>query len=127
MYSFAQIMKKLFAVILLICHVNTSMFLPQVQEQDVYNNQGKQVDDINSIVELINVELGYDTTADDEDSDNGQNFHLVKNTEYNFQQQSILIVRDDYIPVKKHEFSEYRVPAIKPVCTDILTPPPETA
>lgn len=120
-------MKKVFAAILLLCHMNTSMFLPQVQEQDVYDANGYQVDDINSIVELINVELGYDTTADDEDSDNGQNFHLVKSFEYNFQQQSIQVVREDFVPVKKHEFAEYRLTLLPIVSIDVLTPPPDKA
>jgi hypothetical protein len=107
--------------------MNTSMFLPQVEEQDVYDADGQQVDDINSIVELINVELGYDKTADDEDDDSGQNFHLVKNPEYSFQQHSVLIERGDFAELKKHTFPEYKMPAIQSVSYDILTPPPELA
>jgi hypothetical protein len=118
-------MKKVFALILLICHMNTSMFLPQIQEQDVYDVNGQQVDDINSIVELINVELGYDKTADDEDDDNGQSFHLVKSSEYSFQQQSVLIERTDFTEIKNTVFSEYKIPSVKSISLDILTPPPD--
>ena len=106
--------------------MNTSMFLPQVQEQDVYNSStGEQYDDINSIVELINVELGYDKTADDEDDDSGQNFHIVKNPEYSFQQQSVIIERVDFTEIHNILFAEYKIPTIKPVSFDILTPPPD--
>ena len=118
-------MKKCFAFILLICHMNTSMFLPQVQEEDVYNENGVQVDDINSIVELINVELGYDKTADDEDDDSGQNFHVVKLPEYSFQQQSVLIERPDFKNINSKAFSEYKVASVKSVVKDIVTPPPD--
>lgn len=105
--------------------MNTSMFLPQVEEQDLYDADGMQVDDINSIVELIRVELGYDKTTDDEDDDSGQNFHLVKNPEYGFQQQTLLIERNDFTEIKKHTFHEYKMPAVQSVSYDILTPPPE--
>ncbi len=118
-------MKKCIAFILLISHMNTSMFLPQVQEDDVYDANGQQVDDINSIVELINVELGYDKTADDEDDDTGQNFHLVKNIEYSFQQQFSEIERIDFTEIKKKAVTKYKMPAIKTLAYDILTPPPD--
>jgi hypothetical protein len=101
------------------------MFLPQVQEADIYDANGQQVDDINSIVELINVELGYDKTADDEDDDSGQNFHLVKLPEYSFQQQSVLIEKIDFKEINRKAFPEYKVPSIKFVFTEIVTPPPD--
>ena len=105
--------------------MNTSMFLPQIQEDDIYDASGQQVDDINSVVELINVELGYDKTADDEDDDSAQNFHLVKLPEYSFQQQSVLIERTDFKEINSNTFSEYKMPSIKFVFNDILTPPPD--
>lgn len=70
-------MKRLLAFLLLLSHMNTSMFLPQVPEVDVYNHDGEQIDDINSVVELFMVYLGWDTVPDDEDNDSGQQFHLV--------------------------------------------------
>jgi len=118
-------MKKVFAFILLLSHMNTSMFLPQVQEEDLYDANGQQVDDINSIVELVSVELGYDKNADDEDDDSGQNFHIVKLPEYSFQQQSVLIERTDFKEIKNKNFAEYKIPFTKPVITDIPTPPPD--
>lgn len=124
MYIFATLMKKCIAFLLLLCHMNTSMFLPQVQEEDMYSATGQELDDINSIVELVNVELGYDTTADDEDSDNGQNFHIVKSTDYCSQQQSVLLERTDYKELNNKIFSEYRISSAQSVFTDVLTPPP---
>ena len=117
-------MKKVFAFILLSCHMNTSMFLPQVQEDDVYDSNGVQLDDVNSVVEYFEVALGYDKTSDDEDDDNGQNFHLVKNIEYNFQQQVVAVAKHDFTEIKEKEFSEYKIPLLTSPSYDILTPPP---
>ena len=76
-YTLPFEMKKILAFFLLISHMNTSMFLPQVPEDDVYDTNGNQLDDINSIVEYVMVKIGLDHTADDEDNDSGQNLHVV--------------------------------------------------
>jgi len=120
-------MKKVFAFILLLCHMNASMFLPQVPEDDVYDKNGQQLDDVNSVVEYIEVALGYDKTADDEDDDSGQNLHLVKNTDYNFLQQTIVIVKKEFAESRQFEFAEYQIPLLTSPIFDIQTPPPNTA
>lgn len=70
-------MKRLVAFLLLISHMNTSMFLPQVPQHDVFDEHGNEIDDINSVVEYVMVTLGLDDVADDEDNDQGQNFNIV--------------------------------------------------
>lgn len=117
-------MKKVFAFILLLNHMNTSMFLPQCQEQDQYDGNMQQIDDINSIVELIAVDLGYDTTPDDEDDDSGQNFHIVKAFDYNFEQQYSLL-KETFSVQPASEFNDYITARIELVCFDVVTPPPE--
>jgi hypothetical protein len=67
------------------------MFLPQTAEQDIYDANGQQIDDVNSVIEYIAVTLGYDHTPDDEDDDNGQNFHIVKFDVYNLNQSQLNI------------------------------------
>ncbi len=99
--------------------------LPQVQEQDINSGFGQQKEDVNSLVELFNVEMGYDKTPDDEDNDSGQNFHLVKFVDYSFQQIQTVLQRYEHVSVKKHEFSEYRMPVLESVCIEIPTPPPD--
>lgn len=115
------------ALVLLLSHMNTSMFLPQVAMEDVYDANGQQLDDITSVVEYIRVTLGYDKTADDENDDSGQNFHVVKNIEYSFQQQVIVIERQDLSAIKKRTFPEYKIPTHSSPVFDILTPPPNVA
>jgi hypothetical protein len=102
------------------------MFLPQVAEVDQFDKSGKQTDDINSLVELIRVKLGYDHTADDEDDDNGMNFHLVKVVDYYFEQKVVCIepVRISTLP-KKIKFPEYKEKYTSTHSLEITTPPPD--
>jgi hypothetical protein len=101
------------------------MFLPQGAEEDQYDKNGNQIDDINSMVEFISVSLGYDHTADDEDDDSGQNFHIVKAFDYNFEQPFSLLQNDAVSKKSNNEFPDYVMARIKPVCFDVITPPPE--
>jgi hypothetical protein len=118
-------MKKLLAFILLLSHMNTSMFLPQVPEDDVYDGNGNQVDDINSVVEYIMVTLGLDHNADDEDDDNGQNLHLVKVFEYCFQPVFSEIKTTEFFITEPAAFGEYKEDKIPHVSFDIIIPPPK--
>jgi len=116
-------MKKFLAFFVLISHMNTSMFLPQAPEQDVYDANGNQLDDITSLVELVRVKLGYDHHADDENDDSGQNFHIV-NTTYTIEPASREIKRDFDLNNSRHfpDFIESKIPSVS---YDILVPPPK--
>ena len=118
-------MKRLLAFILLLSHMNTSMLLPQAPEDDVYDKNGNQVDDINSIVELVMVHLGIDQHADDEDNDQGQNFHIIKIFEYCYQPVFSNIKTDEFVINNKSIFSEYKEGKIPSVSFDIIIPPPK--
>jgi hypothetical protein len=116
-------MKRFLAFILILSHMNTSMFLPQVPEQDVYDANGSQLDDITSIVELVRVKLGYDHRADDENDDSGQNFHIV-NVSYTIETPANQIKKEFAINNSNnfHDLIESKIPS---VCCDILIPPPK--
>jgi hypothetical protein len=118
-------MKKALAFLVLLSHMNTSMLLPQMPEQDAYDANGKQIEDINSVVEYIEVALGNDITADDEDDDNGQTFHLVKAVDYFFSQPMSIVQEKNPAGKKANHFPEYRAGKIKVISIDIITPPPE--
>lgn len=118
-------MKRLLALLVLLSHMNTSMFMPQVQEQDIYDASGKKIDDINSVIEYIGVTLGIDHTADDEDDDTGQYFHVIKAAPY-YSPQHIAEVRGKKCPVIKSRcFTEYKPVRLKRIALEIITPPPE--
>jgi hypothetical protein len=102
------------------------MLLPQAPEDDVYDNNGNQVDDINSIVELIMVKLGIDHHADDEDNDQGQNFHLVKVFDYCFEPAFTKIKQGELILNNRALFGEYKEEKIPLMALDIIVPPPKS-
>lgn len=118
-------MKKLLAFFVLLSHMNTSMFLPQVPEVDIYDSNGNQVDDINSVVEFVMVKLGLDRRADDEDDDNGQNFHIVKSVEYCFRPEYLKLNKADTFVTKTAFFGEYQKDKITRVSFDVIIPPPK--
>jgi hypothetical protein len=101
------------------------MFLPQIAEDDLYDAAGKQLDDVNSVIEYFQVALGYDHHVDDEDDDNGQNFHLVKNVEYNFQQIAFSIEPVLISSVTFTVFFHKDEDSFQTVSIDIITPPPD--
>lgn len=56
------------------------MFLPVVDERDMFDAKGVQVDDINTLYEYIDQEIfqNHDDTPEDEDDDNGHYFQVIK-------------------------------------------------
>ena len=52
------------------------MFIPHLDERDIYDNNGRQMDDINTVAEYIDqVLLDHpDNIPEDEDDDSAQNF-----------------------------------------------------
>lgn len=123
---FAKFMKRFIAFILVLSHMNTSMFLPQVPEDDQYDAKGNQLDDINSVVEFVLVKIGIDKTADDEDDDCGQNFHIVQNNFNSLKPVFCEILQQPFITIDplKH-FPHYRTTNYLQALLEILTPPPK--
>lgn len=119
-------MKKAFTFLLLLCHINASMFLPQVAEDDTYNDKGQFKDDINSVAEFICVVLGYDHTADDEDDDSGQNFHLVNATDYFYQQEIKISECQKFTHPVAHCYPGFTSRRLSHPCYDIVAPPPKS-
>ncbi len=118
-------MKKLLAFLLLVSHMNTSMLLPQVPEADLFDTNGNHIDDINSMVEYFAVIFGYDHTADDEDNDDGQNFHLVKTADCNSEHSFFLNTQDKLRKIIRTNFSNLQSTKIETISFDIITPPPD--
>jgi len=100
------------------------MFLPQAPEADVYDKNGNQLDDITSIVELVRVNLGWDHTADDENDDSGQNFHIANSYEYTYQPFFTNIKTNLFIR-KTDQFFDLDESKTSSISYDILVPPPK--
>lgn len=120
-------MKKGIAFLLLLCHMNTSMFLPQVAELDQYDASGRQIDDINSVVEYVDqVVLGHHSkNRCDEDNDDGQNFTVATAFSYFFQQPIFEINHPRFDQMADRLFADHAVGKIPFISFDILVPPPK--
>lgn len=100
------------------------MFLPQVPEVDVYDANGNQLDDINSIVEYVMVKIGLDHHADDEDDDSGQNFLAVTGFQFTPQPFCGHVVKQ-YAELNTNMFRECNQQKISTIAYDIIVPPPK--
>lgn len=114
--------------VILLLHVNYSMFIAQVDEVDVYDKNGAQVEDVNSLVEYVDVILfgkEHRHKADDDD-DCARFFHSIK-VDYFFNQQ--VCVTKNISPVFGHKqlFPVYESGKPSSAYTEIQTPPPELA
>jgi hypothetical protein len=123
-------LRKILAIILLLNHLNTSMFIPQMAEVDTYDRFGNQVDDVNTLVEYIDQEImgHHDSTPEDEDDDSGQPYHIIKIADYSWHPYVVTIqtkVTTSDKPAKI--FTGYIEHKLTPGFPDILLPPPRTA
>ncbi len=117
-------MRRLLAIVLLVSHMNTSMFFPQVPEQNVYDSKGNQLDNITSIVEWVRVKIGVDHTADNENGNRAQNLNPVKNLQYT-SDTYFTKVATEYSKLVNLHYVEYPKSSIPVLSYDIIVPPPK--
>ena len=105
------------------------MFVPCVDEVDLYNEDGTKQDDINSVSEYIyQVVLKHkDKTPEDEDDDQAHYFLLAKSNSFNFQQDQFKIIPPQFSPVTKKKYPVLDIKDLPITYLDILTPPPDKA
>jgi len=120
-------LRNLTIFIVLLVHINGSMFLPQVAEQDIFNAQGQQQKDINTVIEYIDEVIldKHDKNPIDTDNDQGQNFHLVKIVDYYFEIDFTAIKHKPVVASAKKRFGHFSEKKLYPVTLDILAPPPK--
>lgn len=121
-------LKHLIAAILLISHINFSMFIAQVDEVDTYDTNGNRINDINSLTEYINdIVLHHrNTPRSDEDDNNARYFHLIKLTGYFFS-QPVTVSGSKPADVKsKTTFPYINTQKLLSVFYDVVTPPPKS-
>jgi hypothetical protein len=119
--------RKGVAFIVLLCHMNSSMFLPQGAEQDIFNSSGQQQDDINTVIEYIGkIVFGNHVNVPlDEDDDSGQNFHMVKEVNYLFEPFFTDLEQDITESKTPVFFDAFKEQKIAVVSFDIISPPPD--
>jgi hypothetical protein len=128
-FYFCTVMgRKLLAFLLLLNHLNTSMFIPQMAEVDVYDRNGAQVDDINTLVEFIDQDvLGHhDSTPEDEDDDTERTYHITKSIEFSWHPYvSEIQTKVAFKEEAAIEFADYSAHKPTPGFTNIFIPPPK--
>ncbi|MFT3705167.1 MAG: hypothetical protein QM802_22560 [Agriterribacter sp.] len=122
-----MILKKIIVIFVMLVHVNGSMLMPQVAETDIYDKNGRQIDDINSVVEYIDeVVMGNKgDTPLDEDNDDGQNLHIVKTFDYDFDISFLIIKKKPTSTSSKKQFFYFAENKISAPLLDIIAPPPK--
>jgi hypothetical protein len=120
---------KTISWILLLVHVCTSLFIPVVEEKDVYDVCGRQIDDINTIFEYVDqIILGnIDVTPEDEDDDQPHYFTGSSSISYYItaQEQTIPVINEPTTTELAVAYPLLPVQKTSSVAYDILTPPPE--
>jgi hypothetical protein len=121
-------MKNLFVCILFLLHLNVAL-IPHFDEIDIYDSHtGRQIDDVNTFIELVSVTLGIDTTADDEDddsSDSGREFFSFVTICPKQNIVSELIAKNFNNSNTAHKFPALSTLKVKSISFDIESPPPE--
>ncbi len=120
-------MKQIFTFIVVLCHINFTMFLPIMEEHDVYAANGVMVDEINSVYEYIDeVLLGdKDDTPEDEDDDEPDFYQLVRSEIYYFQELTIVLKPFLGDSMNKIMYPNYTQDMLLSLSYDIVAPPPE--
>ncbi|MFI5186871.1 MAG: hypothetical protein ACHQF0_09115 [Chitinophagales bacterium] len=117
-------MKNLFAFILLLAHVNFSMFIAQLDEVDAYDRSGQQKEDVNSLVQFIAEAFHIKhKPLKDSDDDNARYFHASKFDEYNFSQLGL--IKKEYFETGKMKFPPYFEKLTTLIFIDMQGPPPK--
>src|SRR2546423_2742158 len=119
-------MKKLLAIILLISHVNFSMFIAQIDEVDSFDYSGQQQEDVNSLVQYV-AQLCHvqHKPIKDSDDDNARYFHLIKFDYSVFGQQFAEVKKPNNESSQKIIYPPFLQQRLSSIFIDIYSPPPE--
>jgi|SRR5436853_7569091 hypothetical protein len=115
---------KILAFLVLLSHINFSMFIAQVDEIDVFDKSGQQREDVNCLAEyLANTFHIKHKPLKDSDDDNARYFHVVKLPGYILPQ--ITISKEDNYTFNEKAFPPFVEKKITSVSLDIQGPPPK--
>jgi hypothetical protein len=115
---------KLIAFIVLVSHINFSMFIAQIDEVDVFDKSGAQREDVNSLVEyLANTFHIKHKPLKDSDDDNARYFHVVKLPNCIIPQP--IAAKEDNFNFSDKSFPLYIEKKFTSFSLDIQGPPPK--
>jgi len=115
---------KIIAFIVLMSHINFSMFIAQIDEVDVFDKNGQQREDVNSLVEyLANTFHIKHKPITDSDDDNARYFHVVKLPNCIVPQP--IVTKEDNFNFDNKIFPLYIEKKLISLSLDIQVPPPK--
>ncbi len=119
--------KNLLAAILLIAHINGTMFIAQVDEVDTYDAKGNPQNDINTLTEYIHdILLHRDKKPrPDEDDDNARYFQGSNASLYDLQQYKVKVSNEDVFVNIKDQYSLFKENELLSPFLEITSPPPK--
>ncbi|MBS1920988.1 MAG: hypothetical protein JST17_12110 [Bacteroidetes bacterium] len=119
--------RNVFAILFLAVHVNSTMFIAQVDEVDTYDAKGKRQNDINTLGEYIHDILLHHTkkSRPDEDDDNARYCQVVSIPLYDFSLYKSKTSCDGPPVIPKKEYSVFKEKKWHSPVLDILFPPPK--
>jgi len=119
--------RKILAFILLFNHLNSSMFVPQLDERDMFDKNGFQVDDINSVIEYVDQVIlnNKDNTPEDEDDDTAKSFHVAKMVDHCYQLPLQEVTENPFTETVVYTFDTYKEAKVTPVYPSVVSPPPD--
>jgi hypothetical protein len=117
---------RVFAAILLLLHINFSMFIPQLDELDVYDPTGLQLHDVNSLSEYISSSLSSKKnhyTKKDGDDDNARYFQLFRTKL--FLEQPVVFVKPTPAVCRNRSIPLTDDTQVAAGFTNTISPPPK--
>jgi hypothetical protein len=120
-------MKKPIAFIVLLCHINFTMFFPTVKEYDLYTSNGIMIDEINSVYEYVDEDLfgDKDESPDDEDDDEPDFYELIKIGSYYFHNVGTELTCAPLQTYSKLAYPAYIYNSLLSLSYDVVAPPPK--
>lgn len=118
-------MKQLLVFIVLVSHINFSMFIAQVDERDTYDRSGRQKEDINSLVQYLARVFHYKHNPfKDSDDDSARYFHIE--TQFVICEKDAVQIEDpfEYLS-QKIKYPPYKEQKALSQYFEIQSPPPE--
>lgn len=121
-------MRTFFTYLVLILHINTTMFFPVAEESVAFDMKGRPVDDVTSIVEFVDQVLleHQDQTPRDKEEDHREHFFNAFKCGLYITTQKIVYAQQPVFEIASTaQYSELEENSFPIVSYDILTPPPK--
>ncbi len=121
-------MQRLTAYLFLLLHLNTGIFIPDVQETELHDKYGRVMDDVNSALEYTVQEVfGYDDPSPEDEDDNQPCFYQQVSVQYYIVSPPLCYEDPQDHTIAAFIYPESILQKLQSVPLDILTPPPNQA